>query len=204
MKRRVFRLPRFSMMAYCTVGSACSAMPIRSRLWYTPAIVSRSSSARASPSTIDASVTSASRVIFSVVEPGVPRRRPLGLEALGHHANQLAGPLMSAAGGRSPGGGNPQRTARACPAARWRRRCPARRPRTNRPEMPELLGASAATSGMVSPSGTVKRSAAFCPAPACVRTFSGEVPAGNSYTPACTERSTPRTRASSLNDSRAG
>ena len=41
-------------------------MPILRRLWYTPAMVSRSSSARASPSTIDASVTSSTRVILSV------------------------------------------------------------------------------------------------------------------------------------------
>ena len=57
---------------------------------------------------------------------------------------------------------------------------------------------------MVRPSGTVNRRAAFCPWASIVRTFHGEVPAGNSYTPACTERSTPRTRASSLNERRVG
>jgi hypothetical protein len=50
--------------------------------------------------------------------------------------------------------------------------------------IPSFSAASVETSGIVSPSGTVKRSAAFLPVASIVRTFHGDVPAGNSYTPA--------------------
>src|SRR6188472_2888183 len=64
---------------------------------------------------------------------------------------------------------------------------------------PSRSAASAATSWIVSPSGTVKRSAAFLPCDSMVSTVQGEVPAGNSYTPAWTERSTLLSLAISLN-----
>src|SRR6476646_177708 len=123
------------------------------------------------------------------IQPRGPRRLPPGLEVLGHDANEVAGPD---ADGKDIGLGPEEAFERANREAQNGAGGRAVRRRGGRGVLgdPEPLRRE----------GRHLRNRA--PLASTSRTCQGEVPGGNSYTPAWTERSSRRTRATTRNSRR--